>query len=307
MSATTGTPAAAADGTLAGIGWMVLTTVLFVCVTVIVRHLGSDIPAVQAAFIRYGIGLVMVLPMLRPLLARPPGGRVLRLYAARGLVHGIAVMLWFYAMARVPIAEVTAIGYTAPIYVTLGAALFFGERLHLRRVAAVAIGFLGTLIILRPGVAEITHGHLAQLMAAPLFACSFLIAKGLTRDQGSGVIVGMLSLGCTLTLMPGALMVWRAPTLDEVAWLTLTAAIATAGHYTLTRAFRAAPLTVTQPIGFLQLVWAAILGIVLFGEALDPFVLLGGGVVVAAVTYISHREARAARRVRTPPAVAVKH
>ncbi|WP_234455202.1 DMT family transporter [Thermohalobaculum xanthum] len=308
MSATTDIAAdRAADGTLAGIGWMVLTTVLFVGVTVIVRHLGSDIPAIQAAFIRYAIGLAMVLPLLRTLASNPPSPRVLGLYGARGLVHGCAVMLWFYAMARVPIAEVTAIGYTAPIYVTLGAALFFGERLHLRRVAAVLIGFLGTIVILRPGVAEITQGHLAQLSAAPLFACSFLIAKGLTSQRGPGEIVGVLSLGCTLTLLPGAILVWRAPTFDEVAWLALTAAIATAGHYTLTRAFRAAPLTVTQPIGFLQLVWAAFLGIILFGEALDPFVLLGGGIVVASVTYISHREAVAARLMTTPPPQAIKH
>ncbi|WP_319936767.1 DMT family transporter [Thermohalobaculum sediminis] len=308
MSATADAAAGqAGEGTLAGIGWMVLTTVLFVSVTLIVRHLGSDIPAVQAAFIRYGIGLVMVLPMLHPLVTQPVRPWVLGLYAARGLVHGVAVMLWFYAMARIPIAEVTAIGYTAPIYVTLGAALFYGERLHLRRIAAVLIGFAGTLVILRPGLAEIAPGHLAQLAAAPLFACSFLIAKGLTRDQSPGVIVGMLSLGCTLTLLPGAIMVWRPPTLDEIAWLTLCAAVATAGHYTLTRAFRAAPLTVTQPIGFLQLVWAAILGIVLFGEALDPFVLVGGGIVVASVTYISHREAQAARRITTPPAAAIKH
>lgn len=294
------------DGTLAGIGWMVATTVMFVCVTGIVRYLGSDIPAVQAAFIRYVIGLGLVLPLLAPLIARPPRGRVLGLYTARGLVHGAAVMLWFYAMARIPIAEVTAIGYTAPIYVTLGAALFFGERLHVRRIAAVVIGFLGTLIILRPGVEAVTAGHAAQLLAAPLFACSFLLAKGLTGRESPGAIVGMLSLGCTITLLPGAIMTWRPVTWEEVGWLGLTAVFATAGHYTMTRAFRAAPLTVTQPVGFLQLVWAALLGIAAFGEPLDPFVLLGGGIVVAAVTYISHREAQAARRLRTPPAVAVK-
>jgi drug/metabolite transporter (DMT)-like permease len=116
----------------------------------------------------------------------------------------------------------------------------------------------------------------------------------------------MLSLGCTLTLLPGAILQWREPTLDEVAWLGLTAIFATAGHYTLTRAFQAAPLTVTQPVGFLQLVWATLLGVLVFGEALDPYVFLGGGMVVAAVTYISHREAQAARRMRTPPAVATK-
>ena len=135
----------------AGIGWMLLTGVLFVCVTGIVRYLGSDMPATEAAFIRYVIGLAIVLPMMRPLLRRPPSRDMLGLYAVRGVLHGIAVMLWFYAMARVPIAEVTAIGYTAPIFVTLGAAIFLGEKLHLRRIAAVLTGFLGAFIILRPG------------------------------------------------------------------------------------------------------------------------------------------------------------
>ena len=303
---TTAAASPAPDRTLVGIGWMLVTTVLFVCVTGIVRHLGSDIPAVEAAFIRYGLGLLMVLPAFRPLLTQWPRGVVLGRFAMRGLVHGVAVMLWFYAMARIPIAEVTALGYTSPIFVTLGAAFFFGERLHLRRILAVAIGFLGAMVIIRPGFHEISSGQLAQLAAAPLFACSFLLAKGMTREVGSGLIVAMLSLGCTLTLLPGALLQWRDPTLEEVAWLGLTAVFATAGHYTLTRAFQAAPLTVTQPVGFLQLVWAALLGVMVFGEALDPYVFLGGGMVVAAATYISHREAAAARRMRTPPAVATK-
>ncbi len=300
----TDTPAP--DRALQGIGWMLLTTVLFVCVTGIVRHLGSDIPAVEAAFIRYAIGLALVLPALRPLLRQWPRPALMRRFILRGIVHGVAVMLWFYAMARVPIAEVTALGYTAPIFVTLGAAYFFGERLHTRRIMAVVIGFIGAMIILRPGFQEISSGQLAQLTAAPLFAASFLLAKGLTREFSAVVIVAMLSLFCTLMLLPGAILQWRDPALEEVLWLGLVAVFATAGHYTLTRAFAAAPLTVTQPVGFLQLVWAALLGILVFGEALDPFVFLGGGIVVAAVSYISHREAAAARRMRTPPAVATK-
>ncbi len=296
----------APDRTLEGIGWMLLTTVLFVSVTGIVRYLGSSIPAPEAAFIRYAIGLILVLPAFRPLLRNRPKPAAMKLFMARGLVHGIAVSLWFYAMARIPIAEVTALGYTAPIFVTLGAAMFFGERLYFRRIMAVAMGFVGAMIVLRPGFQEVSSGQLAQLTAAPLFAMSFLLAKGLTRDFSAAAIVAMLSLFCTLTLLPGAILQWRDPTLEEVAWLGLTAVVATTGHYTLTRAFAAAPLTVTQPVGFLQLVWASALGILVFGEALDPFVILGGGIVVAAVSYISHREAAAARRMRTPPAVATK-
>ena len=215
-------------------------------------------------------------------------------------------MLWFYAMARIPIAEVTAIGYTAPIFVTIGAALFLGERLHARRIGAVIAGFVGAMIIVRPGFQEISSGQLAQLAAAPLFAASFLMAKRFTDASDSGVIVFMLSLFCTLTLLPGALMHWRDPTWEEVFWLAMTAAFATAGHYTLTKAFQCAPITVTQPVQFLQLVWATLLGVAVFGEPVDPYVIAGGGIIVAAATYISHREAMRARRAVTPPAPATK-
>ncbi len=285
-----------ANRTLQGVCWMVITSFLFVAMTGIVRHLGSDVPAMQAAFIRYLFGCLLIAPMVWH--AWP--GRIKRstlgLYAGRGLVHGIGVILWFYAMARIPIAEVTAIGYVAPIFVTIGAAIFLGEKLRVRRILGVVCGFMGALIILRPGFQEINLGQLAQLCATPLFAISFLIAKKLTDTENPSFIVGMLSLGCTITLLPGAILQWRTPTMEELGWLALTAAFATIGHVTLTKAFQAAPITVTQPLGFLQLVWAAILGMLVFGEALDPYVFAGGGLIIAATTYISHRELQASRK-----------
>ena len=168
---------------MAGIGWMVLTGLLFVAVTGVVRYLGSDLPSVEAAFIRYAFGLVFFAPFLLRLKLHTLRGRVLGLYVARGVFHGGAVALWFFAMARIPIAEVTAIGYTAPIFTTLGAALFLGERLHVRRLAAIFAGFCGAILILRPGFQTIEVGSLAQLTAAPLFAASFLLAKRLTDTE----------------------------------------------------------------------------------------------------------------------------
>lgn len=290
----------------AGIGWMVVTGILFVLVTCIVRYLGSDMPAIEAAFLRYSIGLLMISPVLLKLFKAPPSRSTMKLYAVRGLVHGIAVMLWFYAMARIPIAQVTAIGYLAPIFVTIGAAFFLGEGLHMRRIFGVFAGLVGALIIIRPGFETVNTGQLAQLSAAPLFAASFIMAKKLTDRAEPMMIVGMLSVFCTLVLLPGAILQWRTPTTEEVFWLTMTALIATLGHYTLTLAFKAAPLTVTQPFSFLQLLWATIFGIILFDEKLDIYVVMGGGVVIAAVTYISHREAVVARRQVTPPPVATK-
>ncbi len=285
---------------------MILTGLLFVTVTGIVRHLGSQLPAVEAAFLRYAIGLILISPAFLRLRHHRPSTANMKFYAGRGLVHGIAVMLWFYAMARIPIAEVTAIGYISPIFVTLGAAFFLKEKVQFRRLMGVGVGFIGALIILRPGFETINLGQLAQLAAAPLFATSFLMAKKMTDKTDPAIIVAMLTLFCTLVLLPGAILQWRTPGIDELMWLTLTAIVATTGHYTLTQAFKAAPITVTQPIAFLQLVWAMLLGMFVFGEPLDFYVMLGGGIIVAAATYISHREAVIARKQITPPAPATK-
>ena len=271
---------------------MLISGMFFVGVTGVVRHLGSDLPAVEAAFLRYVFGLALMMPVLLRVTTRLPRGRALHLCMWRGAVHGAGVMLWFFAMARIPIADVTAIGYTAPIFTTIGAAIFLHERLRAHRVVGVAAGFLGTLIILRPGFETIQLGALAQLAAAPFFAASFLIAKKLTDTEDPAVIVAMLSVFCTIALIPGAILQWRTPTGPELFWLLMTAVFATLGHYALTKAFQAAPITVTQPVSYLQLLWAALVGVLVFDEALDPWLFVGGAVIVGAVTYISHQEAR---------------
>ncbi len=292
-----GTPTA----NLIGIAWMLLTGVLFISVTGIVRHLGSDMNPIQAAFIRYVIGLAILAPVFFRLrtpriFARPLLSKRLGLHVLRGLVHGAGVMLWFYAMARLPIAEVTALGFTAPIFTTIGAALFLGERPRMRRIGAVLVGFGGALVILRPGIEVIDMGAIAQLTAAPLFATSFLIAKKLTETESSASIVAYLSIFVTLALLPPALLVWRTPTWEEIGWLFATAVLATLGHYTLTQAFRATEITVTQPFSFLQLVWATLLGFYVFDELPDVWTWVGGAIIVGSATYIMHREALTGRR-----------
>ena len=281
------------SSTSKGIAWMALTGLLFVAVTGIVRHLGSDMNPIQAAFIRYAMGVVIMAPLLlRVRWSRLAPRRRLGMYLTRGIVHGLGVMLWFYAMARIPITEVTALGFTAPIFTTIGAALFLGEKLRARRIGAVLMGFAGAMIILRPGIAAIDPGAIAQLIAAPLFAASFILAKKLTETDSSGAIVGALTVIVTLMLLGPALLVWRTPTPSELGWLFATASFATAGHLTLTQAFRAAEITVTQPVAFLQLVWATLLGFYVFGEQPDLFTWIGAAVIVASATYIAHRELR---------------
>ena len=284
---------------------MVVTGFMFVGVTAVVKHVGSDVPAAQSAFLRYVLGLVFLLPMIRPILAAHLTTRQKKLFWARGAVHTLAVILWFFAMARISIAEVTAMNYLSPVYVSLGAALFLGERLPPRRLAAVIVALVGAMIILRPGVKEVEIGHIAMLGTAVFFAAGYLIAKQLSGEVSAPVVVGMLSITVTIGLAPFALAVWVTPTLEQLGWLFLVACFATAGHYSMTLAFAAAPLTVTQPVTFLQLVWAVTLGAVVFGEAVDGWVIFGGAVIMASVSFITWREAVAKRKV-TPVANATK-
>ena len=269
---------------------MVATTVLFVIVTAVVRYLGSEMHPVQAAFLRYAFGVAIIIPFcLRTSLFRIPFAR-LRLHAFRGVAHGIAIMLWFFAMMRLPIAEVTALSFMTPVFIMIGASVFLKEPFYRHRAIAVALGIAGGLIILQPGFRVIDLGAIAQLMAAPLFAVSMLIAKNLTRSESNGHILLMLSVFCTLTLTFPAIAIWRQPTLEELSWLFLCAVFATAGHYCMTRAFRSAEIAALQPITFLQLVWATLMGSFLFGEQPNFWVWLGGGIIVISATYNARKE-----------------
>lgn len=285
-----------ANRPLTGILWMVLTGLMFVAVTAIVKHVGSDIPAAQAAFLRYALGLVFILPMIRPILAAKLTARQKKLFWFRGLVHTAAIILWFFAMARIPLADVTAMNYLSPVYVTLAAAIFLKEPLPPRRLAAVAVALIGAMIILRPGIRAVEPGHIAMLGTAVLFAASYLTAKITSAEVSATVVVGMLSLTVTILLVPFAYAVWVPPSWPDVGWLFLVACFATTGHYTMTLAFAAAPLAVTQPVSFLQLVWAVLLGAVVFEEAVDVWVITGGGVIMASVSFITWRESVARRR-----------
>ena len=291
---------------IVGVFWMIVTGLLFVAVTVVVKYLGTAIPAVEAAFLRYALGIILLIPMLSRMVKTHFTSQLWRLFLARGAFHCVGVTLWFYAMARIPIADVTAMNYLAPVYVTLGAALFLGESLALRRIAAIAAALVGAIIILRPGFREIETGHLAMLLAAGAFGGSYLLTKRLSDVVAPGVIVVMLSICVPIGLAPLAVSVWVPPSTADIGLLFIVAILATLGHYTMTLAFKAAPVSVTQPATFLQLVWAVMLGVLIFDEPIDIWVIIGGLVIIFAISFISWREAVLKRRTLTPPSPATK-
>lgn len=292
---------------VAGILWMLVTGLCFVAVTALVKVMGVGMPPAQSAFLRYVIGSVFLLPLVLPAMRRAQlTRRHWTLFGVRGTMHAVGVILWFFAMTRIPLAEVTAMNYLSPVYVTIGAAVFLGEKLAFRRIAAVLAALVGTLIILRPGFREISPGHLAMLVAGVVFGGSYLLAKVTADEVNPGVVVGMLSVIVTITLAPFAAADWVTPSLRELAILCGVALFATVGHYTMTLALRAAPIAVTQPVTFLQLIWATVMGALLFSEPVDVWVVIGGCVILAAISFIAWREAMVHRRIITPPPPATR-
>ncbi len=278
----------------------------FVALTALVKLLGTDLHPIQTAFLRYLLGLVFFLPALKMILATRLTKRHWTLFGARGALHSVGVALWFFAMARIPLAEVTAMNYLTPVYVTLGAAVFLGEKLALRRIAAIGVAVLGAFVILRPGFREVEPAHFAMLGTTLVLGGSYLLAKITVDEIDPAVVVAQLSLWVTLALLPPAVAVWTPPSWHELGILFGVAFFATAGHYFMSHALRAAPVAVTQPVTFLQLLWATLLGAFAFGEPVDIWVVAGGTMIVMAVSFIAWREAVLKRRAITPPAMLTK-
>lgn len=306
MASTVSDPQGTVSNPVAGVFWMLVTGLCFVAVTALVKLVGDDVPPAQSAFLRYVLGLVFLVPMIRPLMRAKLTRRATVLFGARGVAHTLGVVCWFYAMTKIPIAEVTAMNYLNPVYVTILAAIFLGERLAARRIIAVIVALLGALIILRPGLREVNLGHLAMLVTAVSFAVGYLIAKIMADEAEPAVVVAALSITVTIGLAPLALLQWVPVSAADLGLLFAVAVFATGGHYTMTLAFRAAPLAVTQPVTFLQLVWATSLGAVVFGEPADVWVITGGTLIIGAVSFITWREWVLKRRGVTPAVAQTK-
>lgn len=279
-----------------GIVFMILTGLCFVAMTALVKIQGTHLPAIQTSFLRFAFGLVFVLPALRYLTDVNWTPRLFRLFALRGVFHACAVVCWFYSMTRIPLAEVTAMNHLNPVLITVLAALFLGEHLAIRRILAVLVALLGAVIVLRPGFRELDSGHFTMLITASALAGSYLFAKILTKEMGAGSVVAAMSVTVALILAPFAIAYWEPITLKDFGVMFCVAGLATLGHYLMTQSISMAPMSVVQPVVFLQLVWSITLGAMLFDEPVDPWVVAGGGLIIASVIYIAIREANLSRR-----------
>ncbi len=278
-----------------GAVWMVLSGFFFTGSAASVRQLAGDINFIEISFFRVFFGILIMLPWLAGVGLVALRTRQLRLYAARSGISVIANLCWFAALAVMTIADATALSFTTPLFITIGAVLLLGERLRPVRTVGLIVGFGGTLIILRPGFAELDSGAMLVLASAVLFAGSGLFVKVLLReDRPDTVTIYQLLFMLPLNFIP-SLFVWIWPTGWQWLWAVLVGVLTTLAQRCYVRAYAAADASAVQPFDFMRLPFAIGLGFVMFVELPDLWSVIGGVLIFAASAYVAHSEARANR------------
>jgi drug/metabolite transporter (DMT)-like permease len=277
---------------------MVGALFMFTLMGIFIRLSAANLPVIEVVFFRNALAVVLLLP-----LAAHRGWSCLRmqkppLFFLRALINACGMFAGFTAITLIPLAEMTALSFTSPLFITIGAVFFLGESIRARRIAALAVGLVGTLIILQPGITAVSPGAILALAGAFAVAMASLIVKKLTASETpEAIVTWMVIMQAPIALVP-SLAVWEWPSLEGWGYVWSMAIAGTIGHLCLTRAYRLVDITALQPLEFIKLPFAVILAWIIFGELPGLSTWVGGAVIFAATVYITHREAKAKKSLR---------
>ncbi len=294
------------SGPLAAAVWVTLSTAFFAMLMAASRKatsLGFD--PLQVVFMRNASALLLLLPLLAWRGMSLIRTSAMNLYGVRVVISLISMTSWFCALSLIPMGEITAIGFLSPLFGTLGAVLFLGEKVRLRRMTALLAGFIGAMIILRPGASSLGLGQGLALISAISGGVIGVLLKHLTTEDDPDKIVFLTTAMMTpMSLLP-ALFVWRMPTLELLPWLAVVAVTGVLGHLCLMRGYRAAEASLVMTFEFSRLLFVVALGYFMFGELIDRWTWVGAAIVFGAAVYITQREAKLKREARLAAAAAV--
>ena len=277
---------------------MIVALFMFACMSVFIRLSTDSLPVVEVVFFRNALAVVLLMPLIMH-----TGWSSLRmnkpnLFFLRALINVGGMFAGFTALTLIPLAQVTALSFTGPLFVTIGAVLFLGEVIRARRIAGIIVGFFGTLIILQPGFTEISFGAMMALASTISIAMASLIVKKLTATETpEAIVTWMVVMQSPLALIP-AISVWQWPTLQAWVYLWAMALTATIAHLCFTRAFRLVDITALQPLEFIKLPFTVFLAWIVFAEWPGLWTWVGGTVIFASTVYITQREVEAKKSIR---------
>ena len=280
---------------------MVASASLFGLMAIVIRVASKSMHPFEIAFFRSFFGALFALPLLVRGGWRTLHTDRLGFYALRCAIGTTSMLSGFWAIAHLPLAQAIALSYSSPLFVTIGAVLFLGESVRLRRWSAVVAGFIGVLVIVRPGTDGFTAASLVALFAAGMSGIVTISIKFLSRSDPPDTIVLLTTWLWVPLSLPAAALFWQWPDAALWPWLVLAGALGTGGQYCWTHALRLADASTLAPFSYLQLVFVAVLAWLAFDEMLDGYTALGAAIVIGASLYIARREAMLARQRRARP------
>ena len=272
---------------------MLVALFCFTTMGICIRLSSAFVPVIEIVFFRNILAVLIMAPVLIRQGASSIRMNRPKLFFGRACINFIGMLCCFTAVTLIPLAEMTALSFTGPIFVTIGAALFLGEVIRIRRIMAIAVGFVGALIILRPGLVEVSVGAMLALVSALSIAAASLVVKKMTQsEKASSIVFWMVMMQAPLALVP-AIFVWEWPTVEAWVYLWGMALSGTAAHVLFTRAVGLVEITSLQPLEFAKLPFAVVLAWLVFAEWPDIWIWIGGSVIFASTVYITRREALA--------------
>jgi drug/metabolite transporter (DMT)-like permease len=287
---------------LQAIAFMLGSMFSFASLTFFVQLLSKELPPPQIVFLRNAWSLLLILLWSLALHRKRPSYPTKRLkdHFLRAFVGFISMETWFYCLSIVPLALATGLSFTTPIFTTILAILFLGEKAGWRRWSAIIAGFVGVLVILHPDSSNIPAGALLVLFSSTLMACVGIQVKSLTRTDTPESIVFYATVFMLLFSVVPAIAVWQPVTAHQL-WLAFWIAVAsTAAHLLLTRAYQRADVVVLMPFDFTRLLFASIYAYLFFNETLDGYTLTGALIIVTSTVYIAWREKQLKKKLIAP-------
>ncbi len=286
---------------LRGIVLMVISAALFMSSNAMVRHITGSVHPFEVAFFRSILGAFALLPWCLAVRIPMPSKPVMKMYLFRAVVNSVTIMLSFTALSMAPLAEVTAINFSAPLFATVAAVFLLKERIKWFQPWGMAFGFIGILLILRPGAGVINPGVLIMLVDSVIIGFVLILIKKLSQVQSSLAVTTIsVSLQSPIVLL-AALPFWHWPTAKEWPWLVGMSLTGILGQLINTQAIRDSDLSTIMPFDFSKLLWASLIGYVVFGEFPDAWTWIGGSIIFASSTWVVLQEVRSRRQLNAAP------
>lgn len=269
---------------------MCLSTIAFSIMHGLVRFVSEVLPPFQIAFFRNIFGLAFLLPLLMRSRFAILRTKQIGLHALRGVINMAAMLMFFTALAISPIAKVTALGFTAPIFMAILAVLVLGERFRIYRWSAIFLGFVGMLIILRPGLVAIDTGALLVIGSAALWAVAMIIIKIQSRTESSLTIVAYMGIFLGVFSIAPAVWVWQPFGLQTLGFMVLIGLFGSIAQMAISESLKETDSTALMPFDFLKLIWTAMIGVWFFSEIPDIYTWIGATIIFLSGLFIAIRE-----------------